>query len=444
MRSPYSVRLWTEYLKSHELFGSGASAASAAEGIAHFARVRCPLYERALKLLPGSYKLWKGFTSEAVTWSRRCLLGSDDPFVKWTNGTFERALTYMGKMPEFWLDYVAFLEYQKVVTCTRRAYDRALRALPVTQHKRIWDSYIVFVKSVASLRCPCTCTRGICSLTDRREDFVDHLTQIRQPSELARQLSMIVNDDKFVSISGKTRREYALQLCATVAKSADVMPPEINADAAVRKAIEAYPEDAGSLWCSLADCHIRLGDFSPRAYHLRRGMNAVKTILDFSLVFDAYVEFEDAVTSAMMNAEKDEDADAGLKRIEKLMDRREVLLNNVKLRQNSNIVATWMERIEIFKSNPVRMINTYADAVKTIDPAKAIGSISSLWIDFARLYEDNGDFPNARVVFEKGTQASFHRIEDLVNVWCAFAEMEVRRKEYASALQIVRRCRQGT
>ena len=38
-----------------------------------------------------------------------------------------------------------FLEYlvsQCLVTRTRRAFDEALRSLPITQHKRIWPLYL--------------------------------------------------------------------------------------------------------------------------------------------------------------------------------------------------------------------------------------------------------------------------------------------------------------
>ena len=44
------------------------------------------------------------------------------------------------------MDYCSFLVTQRRVTRTRRVLDRALRALPITQHDRIWPIYINFVK----------------------------------------------------------------------------------------------------------------------------------------------------------------------------------------------------------------------------------------------------------------------------------------------------------
>lgn len=50
-------------------------------------------------------------------------------------------------MPRIWLDYLSLLTTLPVITKTRRAFDGALRALPVTQHGRIWDLYLQFAKA---------------------------------------------------------------------------------------------------------------------------------------------------------------------------------------------------------------------------------------------------------------------------------------------------------
>ena len=51
------------------------------------------------------------------------------------------------QMPRIWLDYCQFLIDQYKITRTRRTFDRALRALPLTQHKRIWPLYLKFIRS---------------------------------------------------------------------------------------------------------------------------------------------------------------------------------------------------------------------------------------------------------------------------------------------------------
>lgn len=45
------------------------------------------------------------------------------------NNTFERALVTMHKMPRVWMDYLDFLIGQKLVTKTRRTFDRCATPL---------------------------------------------------------------------------------------------------------------------------------------------------------------------------------------------------------------------------------------------------------------------------------------------------------------------------
>ena len=57
--------------------------------------------------------------------------------------TYERAMVSMHKMPRMWIDFLQLLVDLRWVTRTRRAFDRALCALPITQHDRIWQMYLV-------------------------------------------------------------------------------------------------------------------------------------------------------------------------------------------------------------------------------------------------------------------------------------------------------------
>lgn len=84
------------------------------------------------------------------------------------------------QMPRIWLDYLHFLIDQGKITRTRRCFDRALRALPVTQHNRIWPLYLKFMRShdlpetaVRVYRRYLKVTFFICFLDNRRVDCID-------------------------------------------------------------------------------------------------------------------------------------------------------------------------------------------------------------------------------------------------------------------------------
>ena len=86
-------------------------------------------------------QLWKPYLNERRAEVRGLAL--DNPRVVAMNNTYERALVTMHKMPRIWLDYLDHLMGQFLLTQTRRAFDRALCSLPITQHDRIWQLYLV-------------------------------------------------------------------------------------------------------------------------------------------------------------------------------------------------------------------------------------------------------------------------------------------------------------
>lgn len=79
------------------------------------------------------------------------------------------------------------------------------------------------------------------------------------------------------------------------------------------------------------------------------------------------------------------------------------------------------------------MAETYTKALKTINPKKATANYYMLYVNFAKFYEEGGasqtaapDLESARKVLEKATKVSFKTVDDLAEIWCEWAEMELR------------------
>ena len=126
LRTPFQLKLWWRYIEARKDAPS---------------KKRHLLFERALRALPGSYKLWHAYLRERLETTRG--LPAGDAAVEALNNTFERALVTMHKMPRIWELFLRSLLEQRLVTRTRRACDRALAALPVTQHDRVWTIFLV-------------------------------------------------------------------------------------------------------------------------------------------------------------------------------------------------------------------------------------------------------------------------------------------------------------
>lgn len=141
-------------------------------------------------------------------------------------------------MPRLWLDYCQFLMEQGKITRTRRAFDRALRALPVTQHHRVWPLYLKFVgkydlpemalrvhrrhmqvfssrhrddddDSLYVMADPHT-DRLVQLQPELAEDFIAYLIKTDHLDEAAVRLAGLINDEAFVSKEGKSKHQVRL------------------------------------------------------------------------------------------------------------------------------------------------------------------------------------------------------------------------------------------
>ena len=63
------------------------------------------------------------------------------------------------------------------------------------------------------------------------------------------------------------------------------------------------------------------------------------------------------------------------------------------------------------EGKPHEVIATYTEAVQTVEPKLAVGRLQSLWINFAKFYEDNKQLEDARIIFEKGTAVAFLKVK---------------------------------
>lgn len=333
-------------------------------------------------------------------------------------------------------------------TATREAFDKALQSLPITQHSVIWDIYIKWVKGFgvqeAAIR---VYRRFIMFDPSKREDYIKYLLDIFQFEEAIRQLSFCVNDDHFVSPSGQNKHQMWMKLCDLCASHPNEASKSIQVDAVIRSGISRFSDEVGKLWCRLANYYTRMGQFERSRDIYEEGINSVVTVRDFTVIFDSYVKFEEGILTAKMRMGDDEDTQEAesiamdvelrLARLEFLLEKRPILLNSVALRQNPYNVQEWHKRIKLLKDDPVKTAVTFAEALKTIDPRRAQGKVSGLWLSFSQFYEQHNDLDNCRVVLKKASEVEFKSVDELAQVYCAWGEMELRHGQHERALDIL-------
>ena len=123
------------------------------------------------------------------------------------------------------------------------------------------------------------------------------------------------------------------------------------------------------------------------------------------------------------------------------MERRPKLVNSVLLRQNPHNCAEWLKRVDLMKT-PTEVIECFTEALKTIDADKAVGKLSEVWIQFAKYYEKAQQLDDARAILNRATTIHYKSVDELADVWCHWAEMELRVSKPENAINVIKKATQ--
>ncbi|KAI9783433.1 MAG: pre-mRNA-splicing factor syf1 [Peltula sp. TS41687] len=445
LRNPGSIKPWLAYIEAKSQNGS--------------LREQAYVMERACSELPRSYKLWKMYLALRTKHLSKLNPATHSAEYRKVNTLFERALILLNKMPKIWEGFLSFLMEQPLVTYTRRTFDRALRALPITQHSRIWKLYRLFATIAGGETAIIVWRRYLQVRPEDSEEFIDLLVHLQRYTEAVKRYIALLNNPRFRSITGKSDFQVWTEMVdLIVARAKDIDTNEedgIDVEKVIRSGIEKFADQRGKLWAGLATYWIKRGNFDRARDIFEEAIATVMTVRDFTLVFDSYTEFEESTIGTLMDstaarsgdnivdADADEDLDIRMMRFEQLMDRRPFLLNDVLLRQNPNNVTEWEKRVALWGDNKEEVVQTYTNAMAAINPKKAIGKFHLLWANYAKLYEKGGDLPTARTIMDKAVKVPFKSVDELAEMWCEWAEMELRNESFDKAVDIMAKATQA-
>lgn len=440
-REPYSLSSWLAFL-------SHIRAQPSNHGV-----LFC-VFERAVAALPGSYKLWRAYAHAFHEFASP--FHPAHPARQAALEVSKRAALALRVSPVLWKEHVEHLLAEARWSAARKAANEALRALPILQHEHIWDVLLermVGAKGVPP-RVNVLLLRRYAKLRpgEGKERFFRHLLKAKCWDEAVNEISGALADPDWTPEGEKTREQLWMEMARVAAKH----PKEVvgvDVPALFRGAIAAARTDVGELWVVFGEYFIRKGLFEDARNVYEEAVATVRAVRDFAVVFDAYARFEETLVSAAMEdaetikeeikeTDGKEEGDRELKeamqmvelliaRLEYLTNRRPMLLSDVWLRQNPHNVHEWHKRARMFKhaKDAPNVVDTYTKAVQTVDPWRATnGRPHTLWLAFARYYEDAKDLASARKVLNKAVSEpeSFKSSEDLAAVWCEYAEMELR------------------
>ncbi|KAJ2870689.1 pre-mRNA-splicing factor syf1, partial [Coemansia aciculifera] len=261
LREPYKLKGWLRYIDHKRASNSGGRSVTV-------------LFERALKRLPGSYKLWKQYLEHrlSLVQTKNAVLSSED--YRRVNLCFERALLLLHKMPRIWIMYAGLMTRQPDVSAARRVFDRALRALPVTQHQRVWPAYLRFARRVGGIVAERVYARYVQMWPDRAEEFIAWCVAQGRWAEASRRLIVEIDSGR----SGSAWRRLAQIMRAQPEAVAELRVEDILRDGIARG------RGAGELWTALAAHFVARGLVEQARDIYEEAVVKVDSVKDFAMV----------------------------------------------------------------------------------------------------------------------------------------------------------------
>lgn len=425
------------------------------------------LYERACKLLPGSFKLWKEHLD---------LLKESPVHYEIVIGAFERALQSLHRMPRIWLDYLEFLckqktnEQKKNLKNVRLVFDRALRALPITQHQRLWDFIFNRLIRKIGLKLPnwskSFWERFLQVSPEKRTDYIKFLKKIGDWDTAARELVTLANslikssNDLSLTLKEEKDKDFVKRrpkdsiieegidididieidieeeiddvnvkkcwdsLCQLVIEHSHEIT-SISVDSILRTAISVFKRDQGKYWVALATFHIRRGYFDSARLIYEEAMTRVFLVRDFAQIFDSYAKMEEtlleisiddmtgigkkkSIKSARKEKEQGVSKDVLIQmgNLRSILESHAFLLNDVLLRQNPNSVEDWLNRVTLVRKSSNDRIETVMEVFE--DALRTINpqkaSVNRIWIELAKFLELKDALDATKQIFKRASE----------------------------------------
>eukprot|EP00934_Nitzschia_sp_Nitz4_P000309 Nitzschia sp. Nitz4//scaffold196_size54656//45242//48010//NITZ4_006647-RA/size54656-processed-gene-0.55-mRNA-1//1//CDS//3329540450//309//frame0 len=478
-KSPYDVSAWAQYLDLvDELIAEQGDSSSKV----HLLQIRDLVGRRAVHLLPKSYKLWKNH------WEF-CLQHNVGDIVQ----MWEKALVTLNKFPRVWIEY---LEYAHTVATTsgkmsptklRHLANRALEALPVTQHDKIWPVLLEYYQSEDHTFIPketklSMLRRYVQFNPLATKDVADFLAnKLEHWGEAALLYVQLLNES---GTPAPMRKDLWMSL-AEIAMRHPLDEVGIDWDALVRGVLKnpgfLSDELEGVVWNQLATSWIRRGEFQLARSVYEEAIESVSKVRDFTILLDAYLQFEEGLleatmeaaegedeaeevvqdtddwdlllasnqsnenSSALTSASKMADLELAMARAEDLTSRRPILLNRVLLRQNPHDVGEWLKRARLYQEK-VQFAQAAAaleEGLRTVFARRAVGgSPYQMVTKLVEIYEtDMNDVAKSRDLLDRicnRWEYEFKHADDLAECFAAWVELELRQESWDEALTIIR------
>lgn len=381
------------------------------------------ILERAVNELPKSEELWLIYVDVLVEHASKLNYYHHRLQFNRVNFVFDRAISLLNTSVPLWSRYVQFLVKQYgQVSRIRNKFNLALFNIPVSSHGLIWPLYLEFANLIGGI----TASKIYQKYMQFEGEAADLEEYVERFIEFGDSKQALAVYEKLIG-SGKSKATSIVNVCKDYL---DLLLSDEFENTVVREKVEEIVNRAVSQWPDqLAYFTLRLisyfkseNNHQKVRYLYGNGIRQCANTHDFVEIYNSYVEYEE---HQLLNVKDDQELDFRMSIFENLLSDRPLLLNEMKLRQDSNNLDHWFERIELFTERLDKKLQTYTFAISQVNPLKAhseLKTLVDLWVQYADEYASKNDYTTANIIYSKSTTSQFKSLDQLAELYIKWSE----------------------
>lgn len=212
---------------------------------------------------------------------------------------------------------------------------------------------------------------------------------------------------------------------------------------------EKYPKEEINLFIFNINRSIKRSNNAELSDKLVKELEITKTLKDFMTLYNYSIDFEQAYINIILQESKiievsqnlKEDLTYHISQLGRLLDSKDIMISDLRLRQNPNSIIYWRDKIKL-KNNKKERAEEYGTALAQINSLKVNqpGELGKLWSEYAQLYWDQNYYSAARKLYETATKVPYPFLEDLEMIYFQWADNELHTFGKDKALNMLALC----
>lgn len=387
--------------------------------------------DRAVSRLPGSALLWNAYFM--LPWTSQHL--------NVQLSIYRKALVMMGSSPSIWMRYLKLLQAVDS-TFFKRELDTALFRLDSQYHGPIWKLYLDYADRSGGSEGARIYYRFIACAGDLQDGPTMTIDEIAL--KIA-ELGDYGLARKVISTLWTTNRPLSRLFSLVISEFCDLLGNSSFDDdeyfeELVTDAAGLFPDMEPEFLVKLAQYYVTHGNREKAFHFFVRALRASKSTKEVTTAFDLFAKYLEESSADIPNHQ--------LHLYEKLLDDRPLYVNDVKLKQEINLVDHWLERIDLLLAmhRKEEMLTTFVKAIRSINPLNTVytsANLATIWIRYADVYGAQGDHDTANMIFSRAIKSQFRTTDELVDIHIAWAELLLERSDEDALNHITELLRAG-